>query len=228
MSIVMEAATEDAARLSGLMIGQIVFKGAGSRGAGSADRALEEAYADARKRFSGVPQLSDDPIIKGIRSIFSRAGTDPTKDRPSGEALIRRVLGGSGIYRINAIVDTNNAVSVMSGCPCGIYDLSKIRGERIEVRIGKEGQSYEGIGGRSINASGRIVTSDSEGMFGGPVADSGRTCIEEGATDLLMLIYYPAGAGMDGLERTISIAERMMAETVGAQAVERRIFTAEG
>jgi DNA/RNA-binding domain of Phe-tRNA-synthetase-like protein len=116
------------------------------------ERILTEACDNAKKKFHSLSDISADPIVKGMmRKLFSTYGLDATKERPSGEALIRRIVDGKGLYRINSFVDLNNAISISSGCPCGVYDISKIKGD-IEFIIGTTGQTYEGILGNQLNA----------------------------------------------------------------------------
>ena len=53
----------------------------------------EEVAAVARANFEG-DSLSSDPVVAGVRALFRAAGCDPTRYRPSSEALLRRLLKG--------------------------------------------------------------------------------------------------------------------------------------
>jgi DNA/RNA-binding domain of Phe-tRNA-synthetase-like protein len=55
--------------------------------------------------------LKDNPTIRAYRDLFWSLGVDPTKTRPSGEALLRRVLHGREIPRISTVVDSYNLAS---------------------------------------------------------------------------------------------------------------------
>ncbi len=210
--------------LSGLSMGYIHFSEVkNSKCNQEIDKIIENACRLVREKFRGK-EISDEPILRAMRSIYSKIGIDPTKDRPSGEALIRRVVGGKGIYRINAVVDANNAVSLLTGFPCGVYDAEKIEGGRITVSVAKEGEFYEGIGGARVDAGNKIVTSDVLGYFGGPTADSKRTCVSVGTREVLMLIYcHESGNG--GLENAIEIAKESMAKAAGASAIYSGILS---
>ena len=60
--------------------------------------------------------------------MYKKVGIDPTKTRPSNEALLRRVRKGDAIPRINSAVDIINWCSLEFQLPYGLYDSSKISG----------------------------------------------------------------------------------------------------
>ncbi|MFH1094819.1 MAG: phenylalanine--tRNA ligase beta subunit-related protein [Candidatus Micrarchaeota archaeon] len=209
---------------SGLNLGYIHFTGVTNTGTNPiVDEILADASRKVMEKFKGA-DASQDPILKGIRSFFSHLGIDPTKDRPSGEALIKRVLGGKGLYRVNSVVDLNNAVSLLSGCPCGVYDAGKISGDAIHLVIGSPGQSYEGIWGKAVNGEGKILTADASGVFGGPVADSKRTCVRPETKEVLMLIYGPKPVGLELLSESMSKAIEYMKTATSANAEYSGVF----
>jgi len=213
-------------KLAGLSVGYIYFRGVRTEKSNPAvDMAIASASRAVAERFSDTKSIAEDPVIKGIRAVFSKAGLDPTKERASGEALIRRIAGGQGLYRINAVVDANNAVSLLTGCPCGVYDLEKVEGDTVTLLVGGSGQAYEGIGGKQLNAENRILTADAKGIFGGPTADSGRTCITLGTKEVLMLIYHPPGAPKEMLAGAMKEAERLMKEAAGASVLRSGVFS---
>jgi len=123
------------------------------------------------------------------RALYRRFGTDPTKVRPSSEALLRRMKKGEPFPRVNSLVDVANAMSVQLQVPVGLYDLEKIRGDELVLRLGTEGERYTGIGKERVNLAGRICIADAEGPCGNPSADSARTMITT-ATERAAWIYF--------------------------------------
>ena len=123
------------------------------------------------------------------RALYRRFGTDPTKVRPSSEALLRRMKKGEPFPRVNSLVDVANAMSVQLQVPVGLYDLEKIRGDELVLRLGTEGEKYTGIGKERVNLAGRICVADAEGPCGNPSADSARTMITT-ATERAAWVYY--------------------------------------
>src|SRR6185436_3216740 len=50
--------------------------------------------------------------VAAVRTMYKRVGLDPTKTRPSSEALLRRVRRGDQLARINSMVDVCNWCSL--------------------------------------------------------------------------------------------------------------------
>lgn len=123
------------------------------------------------------------------RALYRRFGIEPTRIRPSSEALLRRLKKGDPFPRINSLVDVANAMSVQLQVPVGLYDLEKVSGEELVVRLGTAGESYTGIGKERVNVAGRICIADAVGPCGNPSADSARTMITT-ATERAAWIYF--------------------------------------
>jgi DNA/RNA-binding domain of Phe-tRNA-synthetase-like protein len=210
-------------KLKGLKVGYISFENCKiEKSNEQVDNLVNAASNSVKERFKTIDQLTEDLIIQGMRQLFYDIGLDPTKERPSGEALIRRIVKDKGIYRINTVVDINNVVSMTSAYPCGVYDSDKINGE-ITFLVGAAGQNYEGLGGREVNSENRLLTRDEESIFGGPTADSKRTSVTENTKSVLMLIYCPKNSEKAFLEKVIEKAKAMMSLT-GATAKESGIY----
>ncbi len=94
------------------------------------------------------------------RALYRRFGIDPTRVRPSSEALLRRLKKGEPLPR-----------------------------EELVVRLGVEGESYTGIGKERVNVAGRICVADADGPCGNPSSDSARTMITT-ATERAAWIYF--------------------------------------
>jgi len=127
--------------------------------------------------------------IGRARALYRRFGIDPTRIRPSSEALLRRLKKGEPLPRVNSLVDVANAMSVQLQVPVGLYDLDKVRGGELVVRLGNEGETYTGIGKERVNVAGRICVADAEGPCGNPSADSARTMITT-ATERAAWVYF--------------------------------------
>ncbi len=139
--------------------------------------------------------------------MFREWGMDPSKYRPSSEALLRRVVQGKGLYRVSNVVDIGNLGSIETGWPFGCYDRSRIQ-QPIEFRHGVAGESYEGIGKQTWHLQGRPLLADSQGPFGSPISDSTRSMITESAQDILIVLYVPAGTADASLEVAMKRAHR--------------------
>ena len=155
------------------------------------------------KRATQAVRSGDVPPLDGARELYRRFGTDPTRMRPSSEALLRRIKKGESLPRINSLVDVANALSVQLQVPVGLYDLSKLRGEDLSVRLGRDGESYEGIGKERVNVANRICVADAEGPCGNPSADSARTMITTSTERAAWIYFLPVSD--DDLDRTAEL-----------------------
>jgi DNA/RNA-binding domain of Phe-tRNA-synthetase-like protein len=124
------------------------------------------------------------------RALYRRFGVDPTRYRPSSEALLRRVRTGGRLPRVNSLVDIANVVSLRLQVPVGLYDLALVEGT-LEVRLGLDGESYPGIGKDSVSVAGRICVADALGPCGNPSADSARTMITIATERAAWIFFLP-------------------------------------
>jgi DNA/RNA-binding domain of Phe-tRNA-synthetase-like protein len=126
-----------------------------------------------------------------VREMYRRVGIDPTKTRPSSEALLRRVRRGDRFPRVNALVDAVNLCSLELQLPYGVYDRAALSGS-IALRLGRDGEAYDGIRKDTVHVAGRLTVADDGGPFGSPTSDSARAMITTSTTDALVVVYAPA------------------------------------
>ena len=151
------------------------------------DREVAEAEAAARAGRVAEPGPA--------RTLYRRFGVDPTRHRPSSEALLRRVRRGEPLPRVNSLVDVANVVSLLLQVPVGLYDLAQVQGQ-LRLRLGAGGESYAGIGREVVSVAGRICVADEAGPCGNPSADSARTMITT-ATQRAAWIFFLSVAERD-------------------------------
>src|SRR5580698_9285877 len=135
--------------------------------------------------------------ILATRAAYKALGKDPARYRGSAEALLRRVIAGKGLPRINNVVDVINLVSVESRLPVGLYDLAHVQGD-ILFRAGRAGVTYKGIGKYDLNLEGLPVFCDAAGPHGSPTSDSERTMVTFETKKVIAIII--SFGGSDGLE----------------------------
>jgi DNA/RNA-binding domain of Phe-tRNA-synthetase-like protein len=178
------------------------------------DTRLDPLLAEAEARVRVTPP----PESAAVRTMYKRVGIDPTKTRPSNEALLRRVRKGDTIPRINSAVDIVNWCSLEFQLPYGLYDASKIAGS-VTMRVGHDGEKYAGIRKDDVNVGGRITVADEAGAFGNPTSDSARTMVTPATTELMVVIYAPAEIPRPAIERVVTkTAERLALILGGAEA----------
>lgn len=149
-----------------------------------------------------------------VRAMYRRFGIDPTRTRPSSEALWRRVRRGLAWPRINTLVDAGNRCSCETQLPFGLYDLGRVAG-RIELRAGAAGDEYAGIGKPVVHLAGRPALFDDSGPFGNPTSDSARTMITTGTRRALVVVYAPPAVPRAELEAVLDLTASRVGEAAG-------------
>jgi DNA/RNA-binding domain of Phe-tRNA-synthetase-like protein len=157
-----------------------------------------------------------------VRAMYRRTGLDPTKRRPSSEALLRRVLKGDPIPRINNVVDVCNWCSLEFQLPYGLYDWDRLAGD-VQLRLGHEGEAYAGIRKDEVHVGGRMTLVDSRGPFGNPSSDSARTMVTASARRVLMVVFAPAELPRPRLEHVLQVSSARVCEFCDAVEVWRGI-----
>ncbi|MBW2277897.1 MAG: hypothetical protein JRF63_10415 [Deltaproteobacteria bacterium] len=175
-------------------------------------------------RYAGLT-AGQIPATAETRKLYRAVGLDPTKTRPSSEALLRRIVKGKKLYRIHPLVDLFNLVSVTEQLSVGLYDEARIVGKTVTVRLGAEGWGFEGIRRGRINVGGRLCVVDDDGPFGSPTADSARTSIE-GDVDRALAIFFQHRKHGDParLESALDSATELAERHLSAAVIHREII----
>ena len=174
------------------------------------DHALDPLLAEAEAKVRMSPPAES----AAVRTMYKKVGIDPTKTRPSNEALLRRVRKGDAIPRINSAVDVVNWCSLEFQLPYGLYDASKVQGP-VTMRLGRDGEKYAGIRKDDVNIGGRITISDDRGPFGNPSSDSSRTMVTPATKALLVIIYAPREVSKSQLQRVADATVDRMRRILG-------------
>jgi DNA/RNA-binding domain of Phe-tRNA-synthetase-like protein len=172
---------------------------------------FEDAWAAARTQ------------IEDARTLYKALGLDPTKTRPANEALLRRVLKGEALYRVNTLVDALNLCSLRFQLPFGLYDLDRVV-PPVVLRRGMAGEAYDGIRKAQVNVEGRPVLSDAQGPFGNPTSDSARTMITPGTVRALVTVYVPIGFALGRLDKVLDGTETTLTRACGGSRMLRQIL----
>ncbi len=183
---------------------------------------IDAVTARVRLAYAGR-QPSEIAGLRPARDLYHRIGVDPTKLRPSSEALLRRVLRGDGLPKINSLVDINNLCSLEFLLPIGLHDLDQVRGKLV-LRVGRSGEGYEAIGKGAYSVDGRITAADDQGPCGSPTSDSQRTMITPVTRRCLMIVYAPVGYEPRTLESHAALAASRLSRFAGGTVVQTRIL----
>ena len=152
--------------------------------------AKEHATAAASERFRTTSPV-DLPQAAEVRRLFRQAGTDPTRYRPSSEALLRRVLKGEPLPAIHPLVDLNNCLSIALVVPSCVMPEGSFA-PPLRLRRGAAGERFSSLRG-DFDLADKPLLADGEGPFGTPISDSLRVAVAPETTRAWIVVYLPAG-----------------------------------
>ncbi|MBK5298384.1 MAG: hypothetical protein JJE40_14620 [Vicinamibacteria bacterium] len=185
----------------------------------SADARLDPPLAAAEAAVRAHPPEES----QAVRAMYRRIGLDPTKTRPSSEALLRRVRKGDRLPRINTLVDICNWCSLEFQLPYGLYDVSALQ-PPVVLRIGHEGESYPGIRKDVVNVADRLTLADQAGPFGNPTSDSARTMVTEATAAVLAVVFAPAQTTQGRLAWVLDVTAQRLIQFAGGRQTLRAVI----
>ncbi len=170
----------------------------------------EEINAFAQELISTTEpeDIKQQPAIAATREVYKRCGKDPSRYRPSAEALRRRLMRGLALYQIDTLVDLINLVSLRTGYSIGGFDADKIQGTNLELGIGHAEEPFEGIGRGVLNIEGLPVYRDDAGGIGTPTSDNERTKMDRGTKHILAIVN--GYSGQDGLKEAAEMIQELL------------------
>lgn len=172
---------------------------------------IKRVEKEVRQKFPSADYLRNNYIIKALREFYWRIKIDPTKQRPSSEALVRRILRGRSIPLINNVVDIGNIISIRTLIPIGIYDIDKISGDHLILRYSRPGERFHPIGDEPYELNGEPCISDANKIIHVyPHRDSELTKVTLDTKNLLII-----ACGVPGIEyKTVNNALMEVVKTI--------------
>lgn len=186
----------------------------------------KKLWTKINTQIEKISQLSTEnikeiPQILSTRNAYKNLGKDPSRYRPSAEALHRRIIQGKGMYKISNLVDAINLASISSGYSIGGYDSDKIFGN-ITFGKGKKEDDYKAIGRGTMNIESLPVFFDEVGPFGSPTSDSERTMITEKTKTVLWIVIN--FGGHNNFEADLSKFDQLLQNYCSAQNIQTKII----
>tara|TARA_B100001750_G_C15519282_1_gene610037 strand:- start:2957 stop:3592 length:636 start_codon:yes stop_codon:yes gene_type:complete len=105
-----------------------------------------EQRLDVIRNSVTLEELREENDVAAYRQFYWRLGIDPTKKRPSAEALVRRIIAGKPFPRINPIVDRYNLISAENRVSLGAFSVDYLLDNEIVLRMANQGEGFLGIG----------------------------------------------------------------------------------
>jgi len=183
------------------------------------DPRLEEAKSRVcskiRDSIGSPDQVKDQRILRAYRDFYWRVGIDPTKTRPAGEALVRRIVSGRGLPQINTFVDAYNIASAESFIAIAAFDLARVDPDGLVMRRARAGEEFLGIGmEKPIVLSGVEVVVEDRGRLIAlyPYRDSDESKVTMDTKGALLMMCGVPGLGEADLQLASSLAKRYVEE----------------
>ncbi|MEM2995484.1 MAG: phenylalanine--tRNA ligase beta subunit-related protein [Candidatus Bathyarchaeia archaeon] len=164
----------------------------------------KSVYEEVKTKYT-IETLKDNPTVRAYRDFYWRLGIDPTKTRPSGEALLRRVLHGGELPHISTIVDAYNLASMKTIIPISGFDLNRLN-PPLQIRYAKTGETFMGIGMNkplTLTDNMLVLADEKQVLSIYPYRDSDHTKITENTRDVLVVGYGAPGITHEQLREAV-------------------------
>lgn len=181
-----------------------------------------DAFTEELTATTRPDDIKSQPAIAATREAYKRCGKDPSRYRPSAEALRRRLMRGLTLYRIDTLVDLINLVSLRTGYSIGGFDADKIQGIDLELGIGRAEEPFEGIGRGVLNIEGLPVYRDAVGGIGTPTSDNERTKMDLGTRHILAVVN--GYGGQEGLQEAACMIQDLLRKYAASDGGDVRFF----
>ncbi len=181
---------------------------------------IEKTSQQVKDNYT-IETIKTNPQIAATRNMYLACGKKPGRYRPSAEALMRRIVKGESLYKINTLVDLINLLSLKTGYSIGGFDVDYMVGN-VEAGIGAEGEHYEGIGKGKLNIHNLPILRDEKGGIGTPTSDEVRTAIRLDTKRFFMNIN--GYTGKDDLMPALDYARLLLQKYVNAHDIVVRVI----
>ena len=183
-------------------------------------------FAEARAQRN-VEELRENPTVRAYRDFYWKLDIDPTKTRPSGEALLRRVLRGDELPTISTAVDAYNLASMKTIIPISGFDRDTLY-PPFNVRFAENGEPFTGIGMEKLVAlaSNMLVLADTKRVLCiYPHRDADQTKITLKTKNILLVAYGAPRITHQQLEGAVELALEYIRMCCGGEIETIKVFS---
>ena len=188
--------------------------------------ALKQSMITKMRQNYKVEMLKEDPTVRAYRDLYWSLGIDPTKTRPSGEALLRRVLHGNDVPSILNVVDAYNLASLETIIPLSGFDHDLVS-PPLEIRFSNEQDEFKGIGmDKSARFSEKVllVTDKKQILCVYPYRDADTTKITDKTRNVLIVGYGAPNISQSRLAEAVEKALTYIATVAGGEKETVKVF----
>ena len=226
MTMGVQWSQEVSARLSGLALCMGVLNGIRNENDNDQLRALKRNVCAEVKVAHAVEVLKEDPTVRAYRDFYWRLGIDPTKTRPSGEALIRRVLNGNELPNISTVVDAYNLASMKTLVPISGFDGDRVS-PPFQVRFARNDEAFKGIGmsaPMTLTDKLLVLADQNQILCIYPYRDSDQTKIGMQTRNVMLVGYGASGVAEARLREAIETALSFIRQVAGGEIKSIQVF----
>lgn len=187
---------------------------------------LKRQVITEARREHRVEELKDHPVVRAYRDFYWKLGIDPTKTRPSGEALLRRVLRGKPLPTISTVVDAYNLASLKTIIPLSGFDLKLLK-PPLHVRFSRENEEFCGIGmQKPIKLKGNmlVLADERQILCIYPYRDSDATKITGSTKKVAVIGYGAPGISKQQLQNAVETAVSFIRRASGGETEAIKVF----
>jgi DNA/RNA-binding domain of Phe-tRNA-synthetase-like protein len=183
------------------------------------NRTLKKTMCEEVRAKHNVETLKDNPTVRAYRDMYWRLSIDPTKTRPSGEALLRRVLHGNGLPNISTAVDEYNLASMKTIVPISGFDLDRLT-PPFQIRFAKDDEIFAGIGmvkPLSLTTNTLVLADERQIVCIYPYRDADNTRITTASHNAMIVGYGAPEIPLLQLREAVEMALSFIKEVSGGQ-----------
>jgi DNA/RNA-binding domain of Phe-tRNA-synthetase-like protein len=182
-------------------------------------------YEEVDGRFE-IDRLKEDLTVRAFRDFYWKLDIDPTKTRPSGEALLRRVLRGEELPNISTAVDAYNLASMKTIIPISGFDLEKIV-PPFQVRFARENETFTGIGMKTpilLKRNILVLADEKQALCIYPYRDCDSTKIALKTRNVALVGYGVPGTTSGQIKEAVEMALTFISEVAGGKIEPTNVF----
>lgn len=104
-----------------------------------------------------IELVADHPLVRDWRSAIASCGLKPSTYKSSPEQLARRTLKSGPVQTGLPLVDLYCEVATRHLAPLGGYDVDRLPEGEIDLRLGREGDRFDPLGGGQMPLGDQVV-----------------------------------------------------------------------
>jgi DNA/RNA-binding domain of Phe-tRNA-synthetase-like protein len=191
---------------------------------------LSSTVCDEVRAKYNIETLKDDTTVRAYRDFYWKLGVDPTKTRPSGEALLRRVLHGEELPRISTVVDAYNLASMKTIIPISVFDADRLD-PPFHVRFANHEDVFAGIGMTKpmpLKDNSLVLADAKQILCVYPYRDSDHSKITLETGNALLIAYGSPGITENQLTNAVETTLSYVKQTSRGEIKMIRMFSITG